>query len=101
MPLSGKRAREAKSPPRQEQEDAAPQAGRPRLEAAEAEAMEPERPYQTFVESRLRQYLRDNNVHSLVKPSQQEIRSAAMPILCRVLRNRPDLSVAGHEAFSK
>ena len=56
---------------------------------AEAEPMEPGRPYQAFVESRLRQYLRDNNIRSLVKPAQQEIRAAALPILCQALRRRP------------
>ena len=56
---------------------------------AEAEPMEPGRPYQAFVESRLRQYLRDNNIRNLVKPAQQEIRAAALPILCQALRRRP------------
>ena len=30
----------------------------------------------------------DDTIHSLVKPSRQEIRAAAMPILCQALRNR-------------
>ena len=87
MPLKlTARQRESHSP--EKQEDAEPDVKRPRLEAAEAVGMEPERPYQAFVKSKLRQYLRDNNIHSLVKPTQQEIRSAALPLLCRALRNR-------------
>ena len=46
------------------------------------------RPHQDFVENRLRQYLQDSNIRSLVKPTQEEIRSAAMPILCQGLRRR-------------
>ena len=54
----------------------------------ETRAMEPGRPHQAFVESRLRQYLRDNTVQGLVKPGRDDIRAAAMPILCRALRRR-------------
>ena len=58
------------------------------FEPAEAEAIQPGRPHQAFVESQLRQYLHDNNIRSLVKPTQEEIRAAAMPILCQAQRRR-------------
>ena len=58
------------------------------FEPAEAEAIQPGRPHQAFVESQLRQYLHDNNIRSLVKPTQEEIRAAAMPILCQAWRRR-------------
>ena len=74
--------------PVQEEEERAPVAKGPRLETDEAEPLQPGRPYQAFVESRLRQYMRDDTIHSLVKPSRQEIRAAAMPILCQALRHR-------------
>ena len=84
-------AREREPLPPEAQEEIEQRAKQPKLEPAEAKAMEPGRPYQAFVESKLRQYLQDNNIRSLVKPTQQEIRAAAMPILCRALRYR-----AGH-----
>ena len=66
MPLKlTARQRESHSP--EKQEDAEPDVKRPRLEAAEAVGMELERPYQAFVKSKLRQYLRDNNIHSLIR----------------------------------
>ena len=86
MPLTRKTARAPESLPSQEEEE--PGAKRPRLEPDEAEPMEPGRPYQAFVESKLRQYLQDNNIRSLTKPTQQEIRAAAMPVLCAALRRR-------------
>ena len=82
-------AREREPQPSEEQEEIEQRANQPKLEPAEAKAMEPGRPYQAFVESKLRQYLRDNNIRSLVKPTQDEIHAAAMPILCQALRNRP------------
>ena len=82
-------ARERKAQPPEVQEDIEQRAIQPKLEPDEAEPMEPGRPYQAFVESRLRQYLRDNYIRSMVKPTQEEIRAAAMPILCKALRNRP------------
>ena len=82
-------ARKQKAQPPEVQKDIEQRAKQPKLEPDEAEPMEPGRPYQAFVESRLRQYLRDNNIRSLVKPTQEEIRAAAMPILCKALRNRP------------
>ena len=88
MPLTRKTARAPEPHSSREQEEEEPGAKRPRLEPDEAEPMEPGRPYQAFVESKLRQYLQDNNIHSLTKPTQQEIRAAAMPILCAALRRR-------------
>ena len=88
MPLK-RTAQEREPHPSREPDEAEVRAQQPRLEPIEAEAMEPGRPHQDFVESKLRQYLRDNNVRSLVKPNREEIRAAAMPILCRALRNRP------------
>ena len=77
-----------------------PAVKQPRVEPDEAQAMEPDRPYQDFVESRLRQYLQDNNIRSLVKPTQTEIRSAAMPILCAAQRKKlgPKLNPALNRA---
>ena len=89
MPLTRKTAQDPEALSPREQEEEEPRANRPKLEPVEAEAMDPGRPHQDFVESKLRQYLRDNNVRSLVKPTREEIRAAAMPILCRALRNRP------------
>ena len=86
MPLTRKTSRAPESLPSQEEEESG--AKRPRLEPDEAEPMEPGRPYQAFVESKLRQYLQDNNIRSLTKPTQQEIRTAAMPVLCAALRRR-------------
>ena len=63
----------------------------PFQEPDEVGASEPGRPHQAFVESRLRQYLRDNDVRSLVKPTRAEIREAAMPILC-MARNIPEIT---------
>ena len=54
-----------------------------------ARDMAPGRPHQAFVESRLRQYLQDENIHCLVKPAQDEIRAAALEILARKLRKKP------------
>ena len=88
MPLTRKTARAPEPHPAQEREEEEPGAKRPRLEPDEAEPMEPGRPYQAFVESKLRQYLQDNNIRSLTKPTQQEIRAAAMPVLCAALRRR-------------
>ena len=88
MPLTRKTARVPEPHSSREREEEEPGAKRPRLEPDEAEPMEPGRPYQAFVESKLRQYLQDNNIHSLTKPTQQEIRTAAMPVLCAALRRR-------------
>ena len=88
--MPSKRTAQQREPqPHREPDEAAPSAERPRLEPAEDDTVETERPYRVFVESRLSQYLRDNNVRSLIKPTREEIRAAAMPILCRALRNRP------------
>ena len=73
-------------PPREQEETAAK---RPRLEPVEAPATEPGRPHQDFVESEVRKYWQEiGKKHKLTKPIQQEIRAAAMPILCQALRNR-------------
>ena len=51
--------------------------------------MEPGRPHQDFVESEARRYWQEiSHFDSLTKPDQEEIRAAAMPILCQALRNR-------------
>lgn len=61
----------------------------PALDLVEAEPMEPGRPYQAFVESEARKYWQSiGGVGSLTKPSQQEIREVAMPILCLAHRRR-------------
>ena len=73
-------------PPREQEETAAK---RPRLEPVEARVMEPGRPHQDFVESEARRYWQEiGKEHNLIKPTQEEIRVAAMPILCQALRNR-------------
>ena len=78
--------------PAAEQEQAAPVARRPRLEADEAEPVETGRPHQAFVEREARKYWEDMvQPGSLAKPEQQELRAAAMPILLRALRNRGDV----------
>ena len=54
-----------------------------------AHAMEPGRPYQAFVENEARKYWQETGKeHNLAKPTQQEVREAAMPVLCHTLRNR-------------
>ena len=74
----------------QEQDEEEVQTEQPLLELAADEPMEPERPYQDFVESEVRKYWQEMvQVGSLTKPTQEEIRAAALPILCRALRNRP------------
>ena len=79
--MPSKRTAQQREPqPHREPDEAAPSAERPRLEPAEDDTVETERPYRVFVESRLSQYLRDNNVRSLIKPTREEIRAAAMPI---------------------
>ena len=58
--------------------------------------MEPGRPYREYVESEARRYWQEiGREHNLTKPNQEEVRAAAMPILCQVLRNRP-----GHRRHS-
>ena len=76
--------------PSGEQEQAAPVIQRPLPEADEVEPVEPGRPYQAFVESEARKYWEEmmEQPDSLVKPDQQKLRAAAMPILCTGLRKR-------------
>ena len=50
---------------------------------------EPGRPYRDFVEDEARKYWEEMvNLGSLAKPDQEEIRAAAMPILCAARRRR-------------
>ena len=94
MPLiriAQKLARKLCCPDPREQEETGPGAILPGSESDELRAMEPGRPYQAYVENEVRKYWREiSNVDSLTKPSQPEIRAAAMPILCLALRNRFD-----------
>ena len=88
MPLTRKTARDPEVLSSREQEEKEMRKELPLLEPVEAGPIEPGRPYQDFVESKLSQYLRDNNVRSLVKPTQAEIRAGAMPVLGQAQRNR-------------
>ena len=88
MPLTGKTARVPESLPSQEQEEEEPGAKRPRLEPVETQPMGPP-PYRDFVEREARDYWQSlGGVGSLTKPTQEEIRAAAMPILGAALRRR-------------
>ena len=61
----------------------------PKPEPDSPEPAAPGRPHQDFVENEARKYWQDMvNPGSLVKPGQDEIRAAAMPILCAALRRR-------------
>ena len=99
MPIIKVKIQEPEPPQEQEEVEARPI--RPRLEPAEAWAVEQElsgslpatarqqRPYQNFVEREARNFWHEiGNTRNLTKPTQEEIRAAAMPILCRALRNR-------------
>ena len=88
MPLK-KEALARLAKPAADQEEAAARANKSTPEPVEDKPVETGQPYQDFVENRLRQYLRDNNVCSLVKPTKEKIRAAAMPVLCRAMRKRP------------
>ena len=92
MPLPGLKAQSPQLQPPEDQEEAAVRAEQP-LEPVEVQTVEPGRPYQDFVESKLRQYLQDNNIRSLVKPTQAEIRAAAIPVLGLAQRYRPGLKL--------
>ena len=86
MPLTGKTARVTESLPSREEKE--PRAKRTRLEPVEAQPMGPP-PYREFVEREAREYWQSLGVgSSLTKPTQEEIRAAAMPILCVALRRR-------------
>ena len=89
MPL--KRGVQVREPElHREQEEPEAGAEQPILEEpATARDVEQGRPHQAFIENRLRQYLQDENIRSLVKPTQDEIRAAAMQILGQALRKRP------------
>ena len=89
MPLTGNTTRKAKSHPPEDQEQQDSAAKRPRSEAIEPETTEPGRPHQAFVESEARKYWQEiGKEHNLTKPTQDEIRAAALPILCQALRNK-------------
>ena len=89
MPLTRKTARVPEPHSSREQEEEEPGAKRSKLEPIEAKAMEPGRPYQAFVEREARDYWQSlGGVGSLTKPTQEEIRAAAMPILGAALRRR-------------
>lgn len=102
--MPGKRtARERRSGPSWEQEQAEPAAQRPRLEPVQAGAAEPGRPYQAFVENEVRKFWQEiSKDKNLVKPTRAEIRAAAMPILCRALRRRTgnDFLIRAHHAVA-
>ena len=88
MPLTGKTARVPEPHSSREQEEEEPGAKRPRLEPVETQPMGP-LPYRDFVEREARDYWQSlGGVGSLTKPTQEEIRAAAMPILCAALRRR-------------
>ena len=102
MPLTGKTARVPEPHSSREQEEEEPGAKRPRLEPVETQPMGPP-PYRDFVEREARDYWQSlGGVGSLTKPTQEEIRAAAMPILCAALRRRegrneyPDPVMAHH-----
>ena len=102
MPLTGKTARVPEPHSSREQEEEEPRAKRPRLEPVETQPMGP-LPYRDFVEREARDYWQSlGGVGSLTKPTQEEIRAAAMPILCAALRRRegrneyPDPVMAHH-----
>ena len=78
-----------KQEPNSSRQQGEPETRKPALaEPAAFRDVEHGRPYQTFVESRLKQYLPDENLYSLVKPTYEEVRVAAMPILCNARRRR-------------
>ena len=88
MPLTRKTARAPEPHSSREQEEEQPGAKRPRLEPVETQPMGP-LPYRDFVEREAREYWQSLGVgSSLTKPAQEEIRTAAMPILCAALRRR-------------
>ena len=73
-----------------EQEEAEARPARPAPEVSAAvRGAGRGRPHAAFVEERLRQYLQDGDIRSLVKPSRDEIRAAAIRVLGRKLRERP------------
>lgn len=81
---------ERKSRPSRQQEKSGPNSNKPGPHPVELETVYPGRPHQAFVESEADKYWRDiAKSGCLTKPTQAEIRGAAMPILCRALRNRP------------
>ena len=88
MPLTGKTASVPKPHSSREQDEEEPGAKRPRLEPVETQPMG-SLPYRDFVEREAREYWQSlGGVGSLTKPTQEEIRAAAMPILCEALRRR-------------
>ncbi len=97
MPLTRvTRQRELQLPREQDQPDAGAEQPVPE-EPAVARAMAQGRPHQAFVENRLRQYLQDENIHSLVKPAQDDIRAAALEVLVLKLRRKPGRKLTQHQ----
>ena len=88
MPL--KRTAQQREPhPHGEQVEVGPGAKQPKLEPVDEERMEPGRPHQAFVENEARKYWQDiMQVGSLTKPTREELRAAAMPILCQAQRRK-------------
>ena len=88
MPIK-RTAQQRESQPPREQEAEVARAERPEPEPVEAGPVQPGRLYQAFVESETRKFWQEMvNVGSLTKPAKQEIRAAAMPILCQAPRRR-------------
>ena len=81
LKLDGKTQNQThRSPQMQEDED---------MRVEQPASMESERPNQAFVESAAREYWQSiGGVGSLTKPTQQEIREAALPILSHALQRR-------------
>ena len=102
MPLTRKTARVPEPHSSREQEEEEPGAKRPRLEPVETQPAGP-LPYRDFVEREAREYWQSlGGAGSLTKPTQAEIRAAAMPVLGEALRRRegmneyPDPVMAHH-----
>ena len=91
MPFTRTDERERETLASLEQEEAGPSTKQRGLEVVAPESLEHGRPHQRFVESEARKYWQEiSHTGSLTKPSGQEIRAAAVPILCQALRNRRD-----------
>ena len=81
------------APGRQEEEEVETPAGRPAAEPVEAGPSLPVRPYRNYVEIEAERYWREIvQPGTLTKPDQRELRTAALPVLCLALRNRPGIS---------
>lgn len=86
MPLPGLKAYNPEYQPPREEDKPEPAAQLPVLKPAEAE---PGRPYEDYVNSEVRRFWQETvKEHNLTKPLPQEIRAAAMTILCHARRRR-------------